>query len=472
MLPGKHRIRYQAYSVDSKAMDDTAPILVNSKPNYEGLYEVMVKTGIRFDAGLNRSANVFVRMVGTHGLTKEIELAHPWRPLFQRGTSNIFHVATPTDIGDIRKLTIRHDGCGSWPKWFLGSVDVVNLNNVHTARHSHFAFGRWLALDVAGGKISRTERVTKVEPFRRAFMNRLTDAISDNHTVFSVFLAPPGDRFTRMQRTMTMMLFICGSLFANAFFFQGDGSRLNIVASITTGFISAAVVLLPTSLVVMLFKNTKAPASTLPVEIDLTKARDTILSFHDNSEQVTRTGQQKRRSSTGRRERRGTIQLRVPCPGAGARISAIASSANPSTKKKKSWRPHCKFEFPAWSAKFAWLLSIGLIVWFSYYCLLLSFDWGPRKSRAWLGAVFTSLFTSIVVRRQKNPARQARGRLSHQLATRAQHAAMPLPSRTLYLSFGCLCPFFWFGLGWFVSRGRKHAFFGASPAPRPLLFLL
>ena len=61
----------------------------------------------------------------------------------------------------------------------------------------------------------------------------LQASVADKHTVVSAFLAPPADVFNRAQRTMVMMVFVCGSLFANAFFFKDDGADTNTIAHIS-----------------------------------------------------------------------------------------------------------------------------------------------------------------------------------------------------------------------------------------------
>lgn len=144
---------------------------------------------------------------------------------------------------------------------------------------------------------------------------------------------------------MSCMVFLCGSLFANAFFFQTDGSDLNIAQTITTGIFASLLVILPTSAVVFIFRRAR-PSKMY--------GRASKSSVHplDDAENAVATSSKYGNNSDG--------------------LVALVT-------------------LPSWCRVAAWFVSIALCIWCSYYVLLLSFEWGPQTSWAWLSAVFTSV---------------------------------------------------------------------------------
>jgi hypothetical protein len=92
-------------------------------------YRIVVKTGVRPNAGLGPETRVYIRLKGTHGETTAIELDHPWRPLFMRNSTDVFLVTTPFDLGNIKEVSLSHDGNAAGhtlASWFVSHVRVQN----------------------------------------------------------------------------------------------------------------------------------------------------------------------------------------------------------------------------------------------------------------------------------------------------------------------------------------------------------
>ena len=245
------------------------PVYLHSNSSeHNGKYRVTVKTGVRPNAGLGKAARVFIKFVGYHGETSFIELGHEWRPLFLRNGTDVFIVTTPLDLGPIKSVIIRHDAHGPDAQWYLSYIEVHNIFQRAASSGRYFFFNSWLALDIADGLIELeaegyTERAAAT--IERSFMQRLTSGIADNHTIVSVFLGPPASRFTKVERTMCCHVSVMYIIFANAWFYQSDGSEKTVAQIITTGLVSSIVILVPTSMVIFLFKHARRRINKEPV---------------------------------------------------------------------------------------------------------------------------------------------------------------------------------------------------------------
>ncbi len=111
-------------------------------------YRITVVTGPVEHAGTD--ANVYITLFGTNGNSGE-RLLDNADDNFERGHTDVFSIEM-RDIGEIRRVRIRHDGSGNKPGWFL---DRVTVHNEDTDHEWAFPCGRWLAYDVDDGQIDR-----------------------------------------------------------------------------------------------------------------------------------------------------------------------------------------------------------------------------------------------------------------------------------------------------------------------------
>ena len=138
-------ILYNSYQADKRAALATGPISLPTNNNeHHGRFQITVNTGIRANAGIGPETRVYIQMFGTFGLTHEIELTHPWRPVFQRGANDVFVITTPFDIGRIRRISIRQDGHGENPCWYLCGLEILNMNLGEASRR-YFWINNWLS---------------------------------------------------------------------------------------------------------------------------------------------------------------------------------------------------------------------------------------------------------------------------------------------------------------------------------------
>ena len=101
-------------------------------------YKILVHTGDKRGAGTD--ANVFVILHGENGDSGKRKLESGGNN-FERGRVDTFGMEM-LDIGELKKVTIGHDGSGFGSGWFLDNVIVKD----ETLRNKEYKFqcGRWL----------------------------------------------------------------------------------------------------------------------------------------------------------------------------------------------------------------------------------------------------------------------------------------------------------------------------------------
>ncbi|XP_050185812.1 lipoxygenase homology domain-containing protein 1 [Myiozetetes cayanensis] len=129
----------------------------------ENTYEVRVLTGTVWGAGTD--ANVFLNIYGLErGDTGERQLKRSNNlNKFEKGQVDVFTIKA-IDLGELKKLRIRHDNSGSRPSWFLERVEIVDLKESTTY---YFPCQRWLAVEEDDGQIVR-----ELVPVDEAFVKK------------------------------------------------------------------------------------------------------------------------------------------------------------------------------------------------------------------------------------------------------------------------------------------------------------
>ncbi|HEY7683228.1 MAG TPA: PLAT/LH2 domain-containing protein [Gemmatimonadales bacterium] len=104
--------------------------------------------------------------------------------IFEQGQSDRFTLKD-ADIGDLRKLRIRHDNSGQYPGWFLEEIRVLSKSG----REWVFPCHRWLATDEDDGKI---DRLLTLNPQVTYTVSVETGSIDGGGTDANVFLTIHG----------------------------------------------------------------------------------------------------------------------------------------------------------------------------------------------------------------------------------------------------------------------------------------
>uniref|UniRef100_A0A8C0AX22 Lipoxygenase homology domains 1 n=1 Tax=Buteo japonicus TaxID=224669 RepID=A0A8C0AX22_9AVES len=140
-------------------------------------YEVHVLTGNVWGAGTD--ANVFLSIYGVgRGDTGERQLKRSNNlNKFEKGQVDVFTIKA-IDLGELKKLRIRHDNSGTSPSWFLERVEIVDLKESTTY---YFPCQRWLAVEEDDGQIVR-----ELVPVDEAFVKK--DSENDGQSLATLGL--------------------------------------------------------------------------------------------------------------------------------------------------------------------------------------------------------------------------------------------------------------------------------------------
>lgn len=61
---------------------------------------------------------VTVKLTGSEGESGTHNLTDPDKPVFERGAVDVFLLATPFPLGEVRNLRLQHDNSGGCPSWY------------------------------------------------------------------------------------------------------------------------------------------------------------------------------------------------------------------------------------------------------------------------------------------------------------------------------------------------------------------
>ncbi|KAF3686523.1 Polycystic kidney disease protein 1-like 2 PC1-like 2 protein Polycystin-1L2 Precursor [Channa argus] len=171
-------------------------------------YLISVQTGHRKNAGT--SSNVTVKLIGSEGESDTHILTDPDKPVFERGAVDMFLLATPYPLGEVKNLKLQHDNTGGHPSWYINKIVIQDLQTRHVW---HFFCNCWLSADCDDGMTKKTFNVAKnneIASFRNIFQTRTSTGFRDEHIWMSIVNPPSRSPFTRAQRvSCCMCLLLC-----------------------------------------------------------------------------------------------------------------------------------------------------------------------------------------------------------------------------------------------------------------------
>uniref|UniRef100_A0A8C9F6U1 Lipoxygenase homology domains 1 n=1 Tax=Pavo cristatus TaxID=9049 RepID=A0A8C9F6U1_PAVCR len=158
----------------------------------ENTYEVHILTGSVWGSGTD--ANVFLSIYGIgRGDTGERQLKRSNNlNKFEKGQVDVFTIKA-IDLGELKKLRIRHDNSGSSPSWFLERVEIVDLKESTTY---YFPCQRWLAVEEDDGQIVR-----ELVPVDEAFVKK--DSENDGQSLATLGLEQKAKSTTYIVKVKT-----------------------------------------------------------------------------------------------------------------------------------------------------------------------------------------------------------------------------------------------------------------------------
>ncbi|XP_034384503.1 polycystic kidney disease protein 1-like 2 [Cyclopterus lumpus] len=183
-------------------------LLEDNHPGAQYNYLIGFQTGHRKNAGT--TANVTVKLIGSEGESCTYNLTDPDKPVFERGAFDMFLLATPFPLGEVRNLRLQHDNSGGHPSWYINKVTIQDLQTRHVF---HFFCDCWLSTDRGDSMTKKTLNAAKnneIASFRNIFQSRTSTGFRDEHIWVSIVDPPSRSPFTRAQRvSCCMSLLLC-----------------------------------------------------------------------------------------------------------------------------------------------------------------------------------------------------------------------------------------------------------------------
>ncbi|XP_074481384.1 polycystin-1-like protein 2 [Sebastes fasciatus] len=180
-------------------------LLEDNHPGAQYNYLIAVQTGNRKNAGT--TANVTVRLTGSEGESDIQNLTDPDKPVLERGAVDMFLLATPFPLGEVRNLRLQHDNSGGHPSWYINKVTIQDLQTQHVF---HFLCDCWLSADHGDKKTFNAAKNNEIASFRNIFQSRTSTGFRDEHIWVSIVDPPSRSPFTRAQRvSCCMSLLLC-----------------------------------------------------------------------------------------------------------------------------------------------------------------------------------------------------------------------------------------------------------------------
>ncbi|XP_051919019.1 polycystic kidney disease protein 1-like 2 isoform X1 [Hippocampus zosterae] len=206
-------------------------LLKDNHPCAQYNYLIGVQTGQRKNAGT--TASVTVTMIGSEGQSDAHHLADPDKLVFERGAVDMFLLATPFPLGQVRNIRLQHDNSGGHPSWYINKVTIQDLQTQHVW---HFFCDCWISSNHGDGmakKIFNAAKSNEVSCFRNIFQSRTSTGFRDEHIWMSIVDPPWRSPFTRVQRvSCCMSLLLCTMAINIAFWNVPENEDSPVVFSI------------------------------------------------------------------------------------------------------------------------------------------------------------------------------------------------------------------------------------------------
>ncbi|TKS70244.1 Polycystic kidney disease protein 1-like 2 PC1-like 2 protein [Collichthys lucidus] len=156
------------------------------------------------------SSKVTVKLSGSEGESDTHTLTDPDKPVFERGAVDVFLLATPFPLGEVRNVRLQHDNSGGRPSWYINKMTIQDLQ---TRQVWQFLCDCWLSADRGDGMTKKTFNAAKnneIACFRNIFQTRTSTGFRDEHIWVSIVDPPSRSPFTRAQRvSCCMSLLLC-----------------------------------------------------------------------------------------------------------------------------------------------------------------------------------------------------------------------------------------------------------------------
>ena len=165
-------------------------------------------------------------------------------------------------------IKIWHDNSGNDSSWYLKHVIIHDLQ---TREKFYFICEKWLAIDKEDAQLERILHLSldlEKSRFKYLLTRRIKEKLTDDHLWFSIVSRPVQSSFNRLDRLTCCFVLLSISMLINILYYEVDrsssqnsfkiGPFLNLtLEQISVGVFTNMFVLLPSLLLVQLFRRTK-----------------------------------------------------------------------------------------------------------------------------------------------------------------------------------------------------------------------
>lgn len=238
-------------------------------------YLITVCTGHRRGAGT--SAKVWMSLCGTESQFGPIRLSDTRHQVFKSGNVDVFILSFPFPLGELKTITLNHDGTGTQKSWYVAQVTVQDVQlNVSW----HFLCNTWLSKPPRTDSLSKTFKVAndqELRSFRNIFFKKTLRGLCDEHIWISILNHPARSVFTRVQRVSCCMCLLLCTVVINLMFWELPQTTYPVLISVGSFTLTwkeimiafeSAILMFPINLLIIyIFRNTQ------PKETKCTKTK-------------------------------------------------------------------------------------------------------------------------------------------------------------------------------------------------------
>ncbi|PAA49240.1 hypothetical protein BOX15_Mlig028406g1 [Macrostomum lignano] len=403
--------------------------LPDNDPEHKYLYELVVTTGLRRNAGTE--SKVYFALSGARNDSGVRALDDTKRRILQRGCTNRFLLAVEKPLGDLNFMRLWHDnsGKGSAASWYCDTIVAIDLQ---TRLRYHFVVNRWFAVEEDDGFIDRVLPVAgpeELQQFGYMFSTHTKKDLTDGHLWLSIMARPPESRFTRVERVACCLLLLFLTMVTACMFYQKEGptkstsTALNVgpfsltPRMIFVGVITNVITFVPLFIVMELFRRSRLHTGHVnqllsAIDKHFEGARSQK-SWHVTcdleDQQETAEGQRApHTASTGVTNQEITTAMlelrevqnseenvsRTKCEageegGDDEDKYAVKEGKGISARKSKT--------FPWWVRIFAWIIIVVGTTVSAFFTTMYGIQFGDETCKKWISSLFVSFFSSVML---------------------------------------------------------------------------
>ncbi|CAJ0953968.1 unnamed protein product [Ranitomeya imitator] len=225
-------------------------------------YLITVCTGHRRGAGT--SAKVCLSLCGAENQFGPILLSDTRHQVFRSGNVDVFILFVPFPLGELKSITLNHDGSGAQKSWY---VTQVTVQDVQLKMSWHFLCNSWLARRDSLSKTFKAANDQELRSFRNIFLQKTLRGLRDEHIWISILNHPARSVFTRVQRVSCCMCLLLCTIVINLMFWELPQTVYPVIISVGSFILTwkdimiafeSAILMFPVNLLIIyIFRNTQ-----------------------------------------------------------------------------------------------------------------------------------------------------------------------------------------------------------------------